>query len=134
MRKYIMPIIFSAGLLTAATATAEQSMQGAWVIESSTWDGESIALSAPYPVKIYSTENFMYTYHDVSKPGETFVGAGSYNYDEGTMTETIMNHSNRELIGEVFSFEITKSEDGDTFSQTLAFPDGTLSEVWRRLD
>jgi len=134
LRKYIMPMILSAGFLTATAANAEQSIEGAWVIEATTWEGETVALTAPYPVKIYSSEHFMYTYNNLAEPGETFVGAGSYTYNDGTMTETIVDHSKRELIGEVFSFDITQSEDGQTFSQTLTFPEGTLSEVWRRLD
>jgi hypothetical protein len=76
----------------------------------------------------------MYSYYDLQKPDQVLIGAGSYSYVDGVVSETISNHSNKELIGSIFKFEISMSDDKNTFRQTVMFGENKLEETWRRLD
>ena len=114
--------------------TKANPLIGAWEISESKWNNEATQLPEPRAVKIYSTENVMYSYYDLQKPDQVLIGAGSYSYVDGVVSETISNHSNKELIGSIFKFEISMSDDKNTFRQTVMFGENKLEETWRRLD
>lgn len=114
--------------------TKANPLIGAWEISESKWNNEASQLPEPRAVKIYSTENVMYSYYDLQKPDQVLIGAGSYSYVDGIVSETISNHSNKELIGSIFKFEISMSDDKNTFRQTVMFGENKLEETWRRLD
>lgn len=114
--------------------TKANPLIGAWEISESKWNNEASQLPEPRAVKIYSTENVMYSYYDLQKPDQVLIGAGSYSYVDGVVSETISNHSNKELIGSIFKFEISMSDDKNTFRQTVMFGENKLEETWRRLD
>ena len=86
--------------------TKANPLIGAWEISESKWNNEASQLPEPRAVKIYSTENVMYSYYDLQKPDQVLIGAGSYSYVDGVVSETISNHSNKEFIGSIFKFEI----------------------------
>jgi hypothetical protein len=135
IKKFIYAFKFAfLTLMFLSQQAVANPLMGAWEIAESKWNNEKVKLPEPRAVKIYSAENFMYSYYDISKPEGVLIGQGSYVFSDGNVSETISNHSNKELIGEVYKFEISFSEDKSTFSQTVMFGENKLDEVWRRLD
>ena len=62
------------------------------------------------------------------------MGHGTYSYADGILRETIVNHSNRELIGETFEVTVTVSEDDNSFTQVVDLGKYVLRETWRRVE
>jgi hypothetical protein len=114
--------------------SVKNPIQGAWVISENKWNGEVFDLPEPHATKIYSAGTVMYTYYDAENDGQLSVGAGVYTYEDGNITETITNHSRKDLIGQKFSLRVELSEDLQTFKQSVAIDENTLDEVWTRLD
>ena len=79
----------------------------------------------------------MYTYYSPlsdDQPAYLSVGHGTYDYKAGSLTETIENHSNPDLIGETFEVEVSISADGDTFTQVVDLGKYVLRETWTRAE
>ena len=133
MRQTLLAIL----LLTATTASADPALQGVWEIASTSYDDEAITLREPRQIKIFTSKRVIYTYYfEVSEqqPHYLSVGHGTYSYADGILRETIVNHSNRELIGETFEVTVTVSEDDNSFTQVVDLGKYVLRETWRRVE
>ena len=133
MRRALLAIL----LLTATTVSADPTLRGVWQIASTSYDDEVITLREPRQIKIFTSERVIYTYYyEVSEeqPHYLSVGHGTYSYDAGSLTETIENHSNPDLIGETFKVEVSVSADGDTFTQVVDLGKYVLRETWARVE
>jgi len=124
--------------LTSHLAYAETvSIEGVWQIQSAAYDGEEQSTRTPRQIKIFSGEHFFYTYYDpnlgTAEPLLS-VGHGTYELKNGTLSETIVNHSNAALIGETFSVTVEISEDGNTFQQVVDLGKYLLEERWVRIE
>ena len=47
------------------------------------------------------------------------MGHGTYLYADGILRETIVNHSNPDLIGQIFELTVSVSEDDNSFTQVV---------------
>jgi hypothetical protein len=113
------------------------SLEGAWQIQSTVYDGEEQSIRMPKQIKMFTGEHFFYTYYDPSLGAaepQLSVGHGRYTLNNGTLSETIINHSNAALIGQTFSVTVELSEDGNTFEQVVDLGKYVLEERWVRLE
>ena len=62
------------------------------------------------------------------------MGHGTYTLSNGTLSETIVNHSNAALIGETFSVTVKLNEDGNAFQQIVDLGKYVLEERWVRVE
>ena len=79
----------------------------------------------------------IYTYYyEVSEqqPHYLSVGHGTYSYTDGILRETIVNHSNLDLIGQVFDVTVSVSEDDNSFTQVVDLGKYVLRETWTRVE
>ena len=126
-------------LLLAISCSAhanDASLQGVWQISSTAYDDEIIDLPQPPQIKIFTAERVIYTYYiqlAEGQPPYLSVGHGTYSFTHGSLTETIKNHSNPELIGETFEVSVSVSADGETFTQVVDLGKYVLRETWTRL-
>ena len=113
------------------------SLVGVWQIQSTAYDGDEQSIRTPKQIKIFTEERFFYTYYDPNlgtlEPLLS-AGHGTYNLSNGTLSETIVNHSNATLIGETFSVSIELSEDGNMFQQVVDLGKYVLEERWVRVE
>ncbi len=133
MRQILLTIL----LFTATTVSAEPTLRGTWEIASTFYDEEAVTLREPRQIKIFTPERVIYTYYfEVSeeKPHYLSVGHGTYSYEAGSLTETIENHSNPDLIGETFEVEVSVSADGNSFTQVVDLGKYVLRETWTRIE
>ena len=133
MRRTLLAIL----LLTATTASANPSLQGVWEIASTSYDDEVITLREPRQIKIFTSKRVIYTYYfEVSEqqPHYLSVGHGTYSYADGILRETIVNHSNPELIGGTFGVTVSVSEDDNSLTQVVDLGKYVLRETWRRVE
>ena len=124
--------------LVSFSASAETpSLTGVWQIQSTVYDGEEQEIRQPKQLKIFTEGHFFYTYYDpnlgTAEPLLS-VGHGTYKLNDGTLSETIVNHSNVALIGETFSVSVELSEDGNTFQQVVDLGKYVLEERWVRVE
>jgi len=130
-------LILFLSLASHFTYAETASLAGVWQIQSSVYDGEAQSIRTPKQIKIFTQEHVFYTYYDPSQ-GLTepllSVGHGTYTLNEGTLSETIVNHSNAALIGETFSVSVELSEDGNTFQQVVDLGKYVLAERWVRVE
>jgi len=115
----------------------DATLQGVWLISSTEYDGEIVDLPQPPQIKIFTSERVIYTYYNPlsdDQPAYLSVGHGTYAYENGSLTETIDNHSNPDLIGETFEVEVSISADGDTFTQVVDLGKYVLRETWTRAE
>ena len=115
----------------------DTSLQGVWQISSTAYDGEMVDLPQPPQIKIFTVERVIYTYYNPlsdDQPAYLSVGHGTYAYGNGSLSETIENHSNPDLIGETFEVEVSISADGDTFTQVVDLGKYVLRETWTRVE
>ena len=122
-------------LLAATTVSADPALQGVWEIASTTYDDETIALREPRQIKIFTSERVIYAYYyEVSQqqPHYLSVGHGSYTYADGILKETMVNHSNPNLIGQIFEVTVSISEDDNSFTQVVDLGKYVLRETWAR--
>lgn len=133
--KWYLTVLFS---LACNFAVAETPLlQGVWKIESTVYDGEEQPIRQPEQVKIFTASHFFYTYYDpnLGTPEPLLsAGHGTYVLSSGTLSETIINHSNTGLIGQTFSVTIEVSSDGDTFEQEVDLGKYLLRERWVRVE
>jgi len=126
------------GLLASGTALAESSaLTGVWQIAEIFYDEESIEIQTPPQTKIFTSSHMIYTYYgsdQVSGDLSLGVGHGTYQLVGDTLTETISNHSNTDMIGKTFQVNVTVSEDGNSFSQVVDLGKYVLREVWVRAE
>ena len=115
----------------------DTSLRGVWQISSTAYDGEIVDLPQPPQIKIFTAERVIYTYYNPlsdDQPAYLSVGHGTYAYEAGSLSETIENHSNPDLIGETFEVEVSISPDGDTFTQVVDLGKYVLRETWTRVE
>ena len=133
--KWSLTVLLS---LVCNFSVAETSpLRGVWKIESTVYDGEEQSIRQPEQVKIFTEGHFFYTYYDPNlgtlKP-QLAVGHGTYVFNNATLSETIINHSNAELIGQTFTVTIEISSDGDSFQQEVDLGKYILRERWVRAE
>ena len=124
-------------MLSSSAFAQDASLQGVWIISSTEYDGEIVDLPQPPQIKIFTSERVIYTYYNPlsdDQPAYLSVGHGTYAYENGSLTETIDNHSNPDLIGETFEVEVSISADGDTFTQVVDLGKYVLRETWARVE
>lgn len=126
------------GLLASGRALADSSaLIGVWQIAETFYDEESIEIRTPPQTKIFTSSHMIYTYYssDQGSGGPSLgVGHGTYQLEGDTLTETIANHSNADMIGKTFQVNVTVSDDGDSFSQVVDLGKYVLREVWVRTE
>ena len=118
MRQALLAIL----LLTATTASADPALKGVWEIARTSYDDKAVSLREPRQIKIFTSERVIYTYYyEVSEqqPNYLSVGHGTYSYADGILRETIVNHSNLDLIGQVFDVTVSVSKDDNSFTQVI---------------
>ncbi len=133
MRRTLLAIL----LLTATTASADPALQGVWEIDSTSYDDEAVTLREPRQIKIFTSERVIYTYYyEVSEqqPHYLSVGHGTYSYADGILRETIVNHSNPDLIGQIFEVAVSVREDANSFTQIVDLGKYVLRETWTRVE
>ena len=131
------PLILFLSLASHCTYAEIASLEGVWQIQSTAYDGEEQPIRQPQQVKIFTAAHFFYTYYDPNLgTAEPLLSAGhgTYTLNDGTLSETIVNHSNAALIGETFSVTLELSEDGDTFQQVVDLGKYVLEERWVRIE
>ena len=124
-------------ILSFNASAQDTSLRGVWQISSTAYDGEIVDLPQPPQIKIFTAERVMYTYYSPlsdDQPAYLSVGHGTYDYKAGSLTETIENHSNPDLIGETFEVDVSVSADGDTFTQVVDLGKYVLRETWMRVE
>ena len=124
-------------ILSSSAFAQDTSLQGVWQISSTAYDDEIVDLPKPPQIKIFTAERVIYTYYIELSEGQApylSVGHGAYSYQNGSLTETIENHSNPELIGETFEVEVSVSADGNTFTQVVDLGKYVLRETWSRVE
>ena len=133
MRQTLLAVL----LLAGTTASADPALRGVWEIASTSYDDETIALREPRQIKIFTSERVIYTYYyEVSEqqPNYLSVGHGTYSYADGILRETIVNHSNPDLIGQIFEVTVSVSEDASSFTQVVDLGKYVLRETWTRVE
>ena len=133
MRQTLLAIL----LLTATTASADPALQGVWEIASTSYDDEAVTLREPRQIKIFTSERVIYTdYCEVSEqlPHFLCVGHGTHSYVDGILIETIVNHSNPDLIGQIFEVTVSVREDANSFTQIVDLGKYVLRETWTRVE
>ena len=134
MKWLLILFLFLASHFTYAETV---SLEGVWQIQSTVYDGEEQSIRMPKTIKMFTGEHFFYTYYDpglgTAEP-QLSVGHGRYTLNNGTLSETIINHSNAALIGQTFSVTVELSEDGNTFEQVVDLGKYVLEERWVRLE
>ena len=134
MKWSLILFLFLASHFTCAETV---SLEGVWQIQSTVYDGEEQSIRMPKQIKMFTGEHFFYTYYDPSlgaAESQLSVGHGRYTLNNGTLSETIINHSNAALIGQTFSVTVELSEDGNTFEQVVDLGKYVLEERWVRLE
>ena len=63
-----------------------------------------------------------------SKGKIRFGANGKYFYNKGKLKESILNHSNKNRIGEEYDIEISFSEDSNTYYQSMDFNNSKYKE------
>ena len=129
--------VFAVLCFIATAASADSALQGAWEIASTTYDDEVITLREPRQIKIFTAERVIYTYYyEVSEqlPHYLSVGHGTYSYEDGLLRETIVNHSNPNLIDQSFEVTVSVSEDENSFTQVVDLGKYVLRETWTRIE
>ena len=124
-------------LLTATTVSANPTLQGVWEISSTSYDDEVVNPREPRQIKIFTSERVIYNhFYEVSeqRPSYLFVGHGTYSYADGILRETIVNHSNPDLIGQIFEVTVAVSEDDNSFTQVVDLGKYVLRETWTRVE
>ena len=79
----------------------------------------------------------IYTYkYKVSEQQSHYLSVdhGTYSYTDGILRETIVNHSNPNLIGQVFDVTVSVSEDDNSFTQVVDLGKYVLRETWTRVE
>ena len=130
-------LILFLSLASHLTYAETASLVGVWQIQSSVYDGEAQSIRTPKQIKIFTEEHVFYTYYDpnlVTTEPLLSVGHGTYTLNGGTLSESIVNHSNAALIGETFSVSVELSEDGNMFQQVVDLGKYVLEERWVRVE
>lgn len=133
MRQTLLAIL----LLTATTVSADSSLQGVWEIASTFYDDEVVPLREPRQIKIFTSKRVIYTYYygvSEQQPHYLSVGHGIYSHADGILRETIVNHSNPDLIGQIFEVTVSVSEDANSFTQVVDLSKYVLRETWTRVE
>ena len=114
---------------------------GVWQLESSSWNDSSMLVKEPRMVKIFTDSIMIYQYYDQdlfcgdsAKKTALATGYGKYFYNKGKLKENILNHSNKNRIGEEYDIEIGFSEDSNTYYQSMDFNNSKYKEVWKRIE
>ena len=130
-------LILFLSLASHLTHAETASLVGVWQIQSTVYDGKEQFIRTPKQIKIFTEEHVFYTYYDPNQ-GTTepllSVGHGTYRLNDGTLSETIVNHSNAALIGETFSVSVELGEGGNTFQQVVDLGKYVLEERWARVE
>lgn len=133
MRQTLLAILF----LTATTASADPVLRGVWEIARTSYDDKAVTLRESREIKRFTSERVIHAYYyEVSEqqPHYLSVGHGTYLYADGILRETIVNHSNPYLIGQIFEVTVSVSEDDNSFTQVVDLGKYVLRETWTRVE
>ena len=113
---------------------------GVWELENATWNDSSMTIIEPRMVKIFTDSNMIYQYYDQNlfcgdstKKSVLATGYGKYLYSMGKLNESIINHTDKSLVGSEYDIEISFSEDSNTYYQSMNFNNSKYDEVWKRI-
>ncbi len=113
---------------------------GVWQLESSSWDDSLMTVKEPRMVKIFTDSIMIYQYYDQNlfcgdstKKSVLATGYGKYLYSMGKLNESIINHTDKNLVGSEYDIEISFSEDSNTYYQSMNFNNSKYDEVWKRI-
>ena len=107
--KLFIIFLISFSLNAFSHSAKDQDMEGTWVLVESKWNNELMQLCKPEMTKIYSQGVVLYTWYEASESNacnKLSIGQGTYILTDGVVTETIINHSNKNLIGESFTYNL----------------------------
>lgn len=130
-------LIFFLSIVSHFALAETGSIVGVWQIQSTVYDGIEQSIRTPKQIKVFTEERFFYTYYDPNLgtvESLLSAGHGTYTLSNGTLSETIVNHSNATLIGETFSVTIELSDDGNAFQQVVDLGKYVLEEQWVRVE
>ena len=106
--KLLMIGLLSISINVFSHSAKDQDMEGAWILVESKWNNELMQLCKPEMTKIYSQGVVLYTWYEATESNacnKLSIGQGTYTLADGIVTETITNHSNKNLIGESFTYK-----------------------------
>ena len=113
---------------------------GVWELENATWNDSSMTIIEPRMVKIFTDSIMIYQYYDQNlfcgdstKKSVLATGYGKYLYSMGKLNESIINHTDKNLVGSEYDIEISFSEDSNTYYQSMNFNNSKYDEVWKRI-
>ena len=147
--KFLISISFSLLLFSCVSSSKNNNkccnkpnkLVGVWQLESSSWNDSSMLVKEPRMVKIFTDSIMIYQYYDQdlfcgdsTKKTALATGYGKYFYSKGKLKESILNHSNKNRIGEEYDIEISFSEDSNTYYQSMDFNNSRYKEVWKRIE
>lgn len=124
-------------LCSTFTWAEAMSLRGVWRIASTHYDDEAIPILQPPQIKVFTERHLFYTYYNRGLEEQSphlSVGHGTYSVTDHTLTETIENHSNPELIGQTFEVTISVEPKGNSFTQIVDLGKYVLRERWVRLE
>ena len=105
MRFFLIGLLLNS-INVLSHSAKDQDMEGAWFLVESKWNNELMQLCKPEMTKIYSQGVVLYTWYEATESNacnKLSIGQGTYALVDGVVTETITNHSNKNLIGETLS-------------------------------
>ena len=130
-------LIIALLLVSHLSAAETPSLEGVWQIQSTALDGEEQPIRQPQQVKVFTEEHFFIRYYDPNLGTvEPLLssGHGTRTLKDGTLSATVVNHSNTALIGETFSVTVEISEYGNTFQQVVDLGKYVLEEPGVRVE
>ena len=131
--RFLMMGLLSMSINVFSHSAKDLDMEGAWILVESKWNNELMQLCKPEMTKIYSQGVVMYTWYEATESNaynKLSIGQGTYTLVDGVVTETITNHSNKNLIGETFSYKPNFMFDKKSFVQEVNFGEDALFERW----
>lgn len=147
--KFILPISVSLLLFSCINSSQKSNeccnqpnkLVGVWELQNATWNDSSMTIKEPRMVKIFTDSVMIYQYYDQNlfcgdsaKKTVLATGYGKYFYSKGKLKESILNHSNKNLIGSEYDIEINFSKDSNTYYQSMDFNNSKYKEAWKRIE
>ena len=114
----------------------DQDLEGTWILVESKWNDQLISQCDPVSTKIYAQGIVMYTYYqntEANACNKLSVGQATYSLTNGIVNETITNHSESNLIGEIFTYKPNFMFDKKSFVQEVKFGENVLFERWANI-
>ena len=141
--RWRIPLLGLVLLLVGGELSAQDvcPVQGAWQLESLTFDGEAQELGAYQQIKLLTASHF--AWQGVPEVGDTLgayadsrYGGGTYRVTETSYTESVDYFVDSEFTGQVLEFSCRVEGDLWYHDREYPTPTGSLqvAEVWRRIE